>query len=160
MKSKAAAIPSYRLFHAMSRTKEAPVTPLTYLAELLANSWKHPGELAVAALCAAGTGVFALWVQSLQRVQTFRGPARLLFVLLPLVAFLLFETTIAAWRLYRRQRSALATTRSLLDLNKGDLSDLERRLYARSVRREARMEADHTARMERFSRELTKGSNS
>ena len=140
LKSKVAAVPRYDLLRAVSRTGEAPVTPLTYLAELLASSWKHPGELAVAALCAAATGMGALWIQSLQPARAFRGPETLSFVLAPIAAFVLFEAFVATWRLYRRQRSALATTRSLLDLNAGDRVQLERRLHARYLRREAHIE--------------------
>ena len=65
----------------------------------------------------------------------------------------------AAWRLYRRQRSALATTRSLLDLNAGDRTDLERRLRTRYLRREARIEQGHTAHLERLNRETTRSTS-
>ena len=148
MKSKVAAVPRSTLVRAVARTEEEPVTPLTYLAEIVASSWKHPGQLAVAALCAAGAGVGVLWIQSLQRVQAFRSPEKLVFILAPIGAFLLFEATVAAWRLYRRQQSALATTRSLLDLNASDRTDLERRLRTRYLRRE------------RLSREMKEGSTS
>lgn len=151
MKSKAVAVPPYTLLRAVSRRDDTPVTPLRYLAELLASSRKHPGELAVAALCAAGTGLFAFWLQSLQHRQAFRGPGILSFILLPAGAFLLFQASVAAWRLYRRQRSALATARSLLDLDAGDRTRLEHRLRTRHLRREARMEEVHTAHLERLS---------
>ena len=147
-KSKVTAVPRYAQLRAVSRSEGTPVTPLTYLAELAGSSWRHPGELAAAAFCAAGTGILALWLRSLQDVQ--RGPDILAFVLLPAAAFLLFQAAVAAWRLHRRQQSALATTRSLLDLNAGDRIDLERRLRTRYLRREARTEEIHAARLERL----------
>ena len=91
-KSKVAAVPRYTQLRALSRSEGTPVTPLTYLAELAGSSWRHPGELAAAAFCAAGTGILALWLRSLQDVQ--RGPDILAFVLLPAAAFLLFQAAV------------------------------------------------------------------
>ena len=67
---------------------------------------------------------------------------------------LMFIATMAAWRLYQRQNKALATTRSLLDLNIGDRADLERDLRTRFRRREADTELRHTARIDRLSGEI------
>lgn len=118
------------------------VTPLTYLAEIAAMSWRHGGELAVAVGCAAVMAVTALGMHSLLPL-----PA--------LAAILLIPASAAAWRLHRRQRTALATTRSLLVLNAGDRVDFERQVHARQERREARVEGRHSARLERLANEIT-----
>ena len=114
----------------MNRTTE-PIanTPLTYLAELAATSWKHGGEL----LAAAGVMIFvflvALWIL---------GDGYVLAALLPPVgAVLLFEAAVAAWRLHHRQAVALATTRSLLGLDAGERAELER-YHAKQVDQRSR----------------------
>lgn len=122
-------------------------TPLTYFTEILAMSWRHGGEFAVAVGCIGIAGVSALLMRSLLRLQALSGP-QVLLLLLPLTgAALLVLAAVAAWRLHRRQRIALATARSLVALNAGDRADLERDLRALYDRRERRIEERHTARI-------------
>ena len=125
---------------------ERTITPMTYLHEMAAMSWKHSWELTAATACAAAAVTAALVMRS-------HGPAIVLFVLLS-AAVLLFEAAAAAWRLHRRQGVALATTRSLLGLNAADRTDLERHLRTRYRRREARIEERNAARLERLAREI------
>jgi hypothetical protein len=81
---------------------------------------------------------------------------RVLYVLIPLIGMvLMFMATVAAWRLHQKQTVALATTRTLLDLNADDRADLERDLRTRFRRREADTELRHTARIDRLSGEIT-----
>jgi hypothetical protein len=126
---------------------ETTITPLTYLGEMAAMSWKHGWELAAAMACGAAAVTAAL-------VTLSHGPANVLFVLLSAAAVLLFEAAAAAWRLHRRQSVALATTRSLLDLNAADREELERHLRTRYRRREARIEERNAARLERLAGEI------
>jgi len=101
---------------------ERPETPMTYLGEMAAMSWRHGRELAAAAACAVTLAVVAFVTLS----------AHALFVLpSAIAAILLFGASAAAWRLHRRQRIALATTRTLLDLNAADRAELEHHLRAR-----------------------------
>ena len=124
---------------------EQPVTPMTYLAEMAAMSWRHGQELGAAAACATALVAIAF--------VTF--PAHALFVLAPaIVAVLLFEAAAAAWRLHRVQRIVLATTRSLLDLSAVDRVDLERHLETRYRRREARIHERNAVRLERLAGEI------
>lgn len=127
---------------------EQPVTPMTYLREMVAMSWRHGWELMAAVACVAAVVIIALVTLSL-------GPANVLFVLLSAAAAaVLFEAAMAAWRLHRRQRIALVTTRSLLDLSAAGREELERHLRARYRRREARIEERNVARLERLTGEL------
>ena len=133
---------------------ESSGTPLSYLREILGSAWRHSGELAVALVCVVGVGLAALLTRSLLNLRAF-GPGEVLFVFLPpLGAVLLFEAAVAGWRLHRRQQVALATTRSLLELNAADRDDLERSLRSRYRRREARIQELHAARLERLSDEI------
>lgn len=133
---------------------ESSVTPLSYLREILASSWRHNGELVVAAVCVVGVGLAALLTRSLLNLRAF-GPGEVLFLFLPpLGAVLMFEAAVAGWRLHRRQQVALATTRSLLELNAADRDDLEQQLRSRYRRREARIHQMHAARVERLSDEI------
>lgn len=127
---------------------EQPVTPMNYFGELAAMSWRHGGELAAAIACA-----IALVVVAFVTLSPRPGPA--LFVLpSAIAAVLLFEAATAAWRLHRRQRIALATTRSLLDLNAAERTELEWHLRSRYRRREARIHERNTARLERLAGEI------
>jgi biopolymer transport protein ExbB/TolQ len=120
---------------------ERPETPMTYLGEMVAMSWRHGGELAGAAACAVTLAVVALVALS----------AHALYVLpSAIAAVVLFEASAAAWRLHRRQRIALATTRALLDLNGADRAELEHHLRARYRRREARIQERNADRLERL----------
>lgn len=99
----------------MSALEIQPVTPVTYLAEMIAMSWRHGSELAVALICVVvGVTAFAA-----------RSSVHLLPILLAVGAALLFEVGMAAWRVYRRQHVVIATARSLLDSNASDRGDLE-----------------------------------
>ena len=131
------------------------VTPATYLRELLANSWSHGGELAVA-LCSGIAVVLAtLGLRSWLHVPELSGPGQLLLVLLPAIgAVLLLEAGVAAWRLHRRQRVVLATRQTLLDLNAGDRAELEQHLRASYRRRERRIGERNEARVERLNNEI------
>ena len=103
---------------------EQPVTPMTYLGEMAAMSCRHGREL-------TATMAFALAAVLITLVTIPPSPARVLFILSVAVAVLLFEAAAAAWRLHRRQRIALATTRSLLDLNGDSRAELEGHLRTR-----------------------------
>jgi len=120
---------------------ERPETPMTYLGEMAAMSWRHGRELAAAAACAVTLAVVAFITLS----------AHALFVLpSAIAAILLFGASAAAWRLHRRQQIALATTRTLLDLNAADRAELEHHLRARYRRREARIQERNADRLERL----------
>lgn len=132
-----------------------PVTPATYLGELFAMSRRHGGELAVAVSCVIAVVLAALGMRSWLHLQDLGGPWRVLLVLLPpIVAVLLLETGVAAWRLHRRQRVALATRQTLLDLNAADRAELEQHLLARYRRRERRIGERNEARVERLNNEI------
>jgi len=127
---------------------EPQVTPMTYLGEMVAMSWRHGRELTVAVACVAAVAATAL-------VTFSPRPAHVLFVLLSAAAaVLLFEAPAAAWRLHRRQRVSLATTRSLLDLNAADRAELDRHLRARYRRCEARIQERNAVRLERLAGEI------
>lgn len=131
-----------------------PATPLTYFTELAVMSSRHGGELAAAMGGVVLVGLTGLAMRTLLHLQPLSG-WHALYVLLPLIgAALMFVATMAAWRLYQRQNTALATTRSLLDLNAGDRADLERDLRTRFRRREADTALRHTARIDRLSGEI------
>ena len=124
---------------------EQPVTAMTYLGDIAAMSWRHGSELAATVACAIAIAVVAL----------VAFPARALFVLPPAIAaVLLLEAAAAAWRLHRRQHIALATTRSLLDLNAAGRRDLEWRLASRYRRREARIQERNAVRQERMEAQI------
>jgi|ERR1043166_8382238 hypothetical protein len=120
---------------------ERPETPLTYLGEMVAMSWRHGHELAGAAACAAALAVVALVTLSAHALLVMPSA---------IAAVLLFEASAAAWRLHRRQRIALATTRALLDLNAADRAELAHHLRARYRRREARIQERNADRLERL----------
>jgi hypothetical protein len=125
---------------------ERPPTPLTYLAEIVASSWRHGGELAVALTGVVLVSLTAVWMFSVLHLQTLRGPSEVASVfLLPIGAVLLFEVAVAAWRLYRRQAISLATVRSLLDLNDADRADFEQHLRSTYRARETMLEERHAA---------------
>jgi hypothetical protein len=127
---------------------ERPVTPVTYLGEMVAMSWTHGRELTAAVTCAIALPAALLFALSPR-------PAHALFLLASAIAaLLLFEAATAAWRLHRRQRIALATTRSLLDLNATGRAEAERHLHSRYRRREARIHERNAARVERLSGEI------
>ncbi|HEV7239350.1 MAG TPA: hypothetical protein VGQ36_08930 [Thermoanaerobaculia bacterium] len=130
-------------------------TPLTYLNEIVVMSSRHGGELAVAIGVSVLVGLTALVTRALLHFQPLNG-WRVLYVLIPLIGMvLMFMATVAAWRLHQKQTVALATTRTLLDLNADDRADLERDLRTRFRRREADTELRHTARIDRLSGEIT-----
>ncbi len=113
-------------------------TPRTYLTDILATSWKHGGDLALAGGGVALVGLVVLVARSQLNLRAFDG-RQVLFVLLPLIGMAaLFVISKAAWRLHRRQDIALATTRSLLLLNAADRADFERSLRDQYSRRELR----------------------
>ena len=110
---------------------------MTYLGQIVAMSWRHGWELAAAAVCAVALAVAGFVTL----------PSHALFVpFFAIAAVLMFEASAAAWRLHRRQRIALATTRTLLDLNAADRAELEDHLRARYRLREARLEARNAGR--------------
>jgi hypothetical protein len=126
---------------------ELRVTPMTYLGEMVAMSCRHGRELTATMACALAVVIITF-------VAIPPSPARVLFVLSVAAAVLLFEAAAAAWRLHRRQRIALATTRSLLDLNATDRAELERHLRTRYRRREARIQERNEARLVRLAGEI------
>lgn len=131
--------------------KAEPVTPLAYLNEVAVMTGRHSGELLVAMASVTGVVLGVLGIRSLLHPQADVDPVHVLFVLLPfLFAAFLFEAAAAAWRLYRRQGIALASTRSLLDLNAADRVELERHLEWRFRRREARIHERNSARVDRL----------
>jgi hypothetical protein len=130
-------------------------TPATYLRELLAISWRHGNETTLTVSFVIVVVLTALGMRSWLHPQDLAGPWRVLLVLLPpVVGVLLLETGVAAWRLHRRQGVALATSRTLLDLNAGDRAELEQRLVARCRRRERRIGERNEARVERLNNEI------
>ncbi len=126
-------------------------TPSTYLGELFAISWRHGSEITIAVSFVIIVVLTALGMRSWLHLQDLTV---LLVVLPPVVAVLMLETGVAAWRLHRRQRVALATSRTLLDLNAGDRAELEQRLVARYRRRERRIGQRNEARVERLNNEI------
>jgi hypothetical protein len=134
---------------------ENPGSPLTYLTEIMAASWKHGGELAVAVGCVVVVGLTSLGTRSLLHLQDFGGTGHVVVVLLPPIgAVLLLEAAVAAWRVHRSQQITLATTGALLDLNACDRADLERQLHSHYRGREARTEERYAARMERLADQI------
>ena len=107
---------------------------MTYLEEIAATSWRHGGELAVTMACAIALAV----------VTFVTLPARALVVLPAAIgAGLLFEAARAAWRLHRRQNSALATMRMLLDQDAVDRAQFDRHLRETYQWREGRLRETH-----------------
>ena len=120
---------------------EEPVTPMSYLGELAAMACRHGRELTAAMVC-------ALAVVAIILVTISPSLTRALFVVSVAATILLFEAAATAWRLHRRQRISLASTRSLLDLNAADRAELERHLRSRYRRREARIHERNAVRLE------------
>ncbi len=128
-----------------STMMEQPVTPMNYVREMAAMSWRHGSELAAAGACAIVLVVAA-----------FALSGRALLVLPSAMAVVIaFAGGMAAWRLHRRQHIALATVRSLLDLNAADRAELESLLRNGYRRREARIHARNEVRLERLGDEMT-----
>jgi len=126
-------------------TADRPVTPLTYAAEIVAMSWRHGGELAVAVSCVGVVGLMA----------TFNGLRHMLLILMvPITVAFLLHAVVAGWRLHRRQAVAIETTRALLDLNAQNQADLERHIHNRYRRREARIHERNDARVDRLDHEI------
>ena len=124
---------------------DRPVTPLTYAAQIVAMSWRHGGELAVAASCVGVIGLMA----------AFSGIRHLLLILMvPITLAFLLHAVVAGWRLHRRQAVAIETARELLDLNARDRADLERHVLNRYRRREARIHERNAARVDRLDHEI------
>ena len=123
---------------------ELPVTPMTYLSEMAATSWQHGRELVAALACAIALVAASIALSAYT------------LVVLPfaIVAVFLFEAVTAAWRLHRRQHIALATMRSLLDLNAADRLEIEWQSRARHRRREARIHERNDVRIERLAGEI------
>jgi hypothetical protein len=118
---------------------------MTYAAEIVAMSWRHGGELAVAVSCVGVIGLMA----------AFNGLRYVLLIfMVPITIAFLLHAVVAGWRLHRRQAIAIATTRSLLDLNAKDQADLERHILNRYRRREARIHERNDARVERLDYEI------
>jgi hypothetical protein len=118
---------------------------MTYAAEIVAMSWRHGGELAVAVSCVGVIGLMA----------AFNGLRHVLLIfMVPITVAFLLHTVVSGWRLHRRQAVAIATTRSLLDLNAKDQVDLERHILNRYRRREARIHERNDARVERLGHEI------
>ena len=139
-----------------SSADERPSTPLRYFIDISAMSWRHRGELAAAVSCAVVGTLTALGMsRSLSFLETLGTPARLMVVLASfLFISLIFGSAIAAWRLHRSQGVAIATLRSLVDLNARDRADLEHHLARRYRRREARIDERNMARVDRLEREI------
>ena len=131
------------------------VTPTTYASELFAVSWAHKGEATFAVSWVIVVVLTALGIRASLYLQGAGGTLGLLFVLLPsIVAVLLLETAVAAWRLHRRQQIVMETRQTLLDLNAADLAELEGHLLARYRRRERRIGARNEARVQRLDGEI------
>src|SRR5690349_2770020 len=95
---------------------EQPVTPLTYVTEIVAMSWRHGGELAVTLGGVVAICLTALATLSRLQFGAMGGTGHVLRILAaPIAAAFLFQAAIAGWRLHRRMGIVLATTRSLLD---------------------------------------------
>jgi hypothetical protein len=132
-----------------------PITPLTYLREILAMSSRHGSELALTVGGMVIIVLTSLTTFSVLHLQPFGNSMQLLGVLMSAVVAVMFlEAALAGWRLYRRQWIALASARSLIALNAGDRLRLERHLRALYRRREARVEERNVARIERLDGEI------
>jgi exonuclease V gamma subunit len=129
--------------------------PASYAGELLASSWRHRGELAVAGSFVLAAALVSQGVRASLHVPGPGGSWGLLLMLLPpLIAVLLLQTGLAAWRVHRRQRIVLATRQTLLDLDTSDREELERRLLFRYRNRERRIGERNEARIERLNHEI------
>jgi len=98
-------------------------TPLTYLAEVLLTSWKHGGELTATIGGVVAIGLAALLTRSLLHLPAFSGAYVMVLLSVLVAAALLFVAAVSTWRLHHRQQIALATTRTLLDLNARDRAE-------------------------------------
>lgn len=125
----------------------ATAKPLNYLSEIVEMSRRHTGELAFM-LGSASLAAATIALASSLHVFSLLLPA--------VVAALVFEAAVAAWRVHRRQGISIATTRSLLDLNAADLAELQQRLRARYRNREKRIEKRHEARVGRLTDDIGK----
>ena len=125
----------------MNTLQDATLRPVNYISEILSMSGRHWGEL-VAILATAAFAAATIAAASPLSFLSFFLPS--------IVAAFLFAAAAAAWRLYRAQGIAIATVRSLLDLNAADLADVEERLRTRYQEREKRLEVKHEARVRRL----------
>ena len=129
----------------MNTLQNATIRPVNYISEILSMSGRHWGEL-VAILASATFAAVTIAAASSLSFLSFFLPS--------LVATLLFAASAAAWRLYRAQGIAIATVRSLLDLNTADVADIEERLRTRYQEREKRLEVKHEARVRRLTADI------
>ena len=102
-------------------------TPRMYIVEILNTSWRHGAELAVAAGGVVIVGLAALLTRSLLHLHAFSGTFVIVMLAALIAAAMTFVAGASTWRLYHRQQVALASMRSLLDLNARDRADVERR---------------------------------
>ena len=121
------------------------VTPMTYIGEIARSSYRHAGGLSLTLACSVVLSILAL----------LAFPARASVVIpAAIVAGIVFETAKATWRLYRRQNTALATTRMLLDLDTADRVLFERHLQETHRWREERLHARNADRVEQLFDEI------
>jgi len=134
---------------------EESLTPLAYLGEIFATTRRHGGELIAAVICVIAGALVALFVRYPLHFRSFGGSGNVFRIVLPaIVAVLMFEVAVAAWRLHRRQRIALATRQTLLDLDASDRVELERQLLSRYRRRERRIAMRNEVRIQRLTSEI------
>jgi len=123
---------------------------IDYAGQLMISMGRHLEEAALVLLIAVSVGAFYI------------GAALSPPVLQLVLAIVVFQFSVASWRLFRSQQVSIATTRSLRNLDESDRVNSEQRLRAHYEHRERRLEQWHNAQVKRLvdnaadmSRELT-----
>ena len=98
-----------------------------YLGQLFVSMGKHLGELALALVIVATISIM------------YTGNWSKLPLVPLIVGIIVFQFSVASWRVYRRQQVSLATKQGLLDLDEVDRVEFESNLRAQHAHREERL---------------------
>jgi len=99
---------------------------------------KHLGEPALAILAVVTIGILYI------------GTGSRLPVLPLIVGIIVFQFSVASWRLYRRQQVSMATKQGLLDLDEVDRVESEQNLRAQYEHRQERLNQRHETYVKRL----------
>jgi hypothetical protein len=134
---------------------ESSVTKSGYLRQIFGSIRKHRGEPILAMVCLIAIAVVYIWAGATLHLQasdaTPNSAIGLIGSLLPFVmAFVLLQFAVAAWRLYRNQQISITTKQTLLDLDEVDRAQSEQNLRAHYANREQRLEQRYEAQVKRL----------
>lgn len=131
---------------------ELSVTKFGYLRQIFGSIRKHRGEPALALVCVLTISVVYFWAGARLHLRasdvTHDLAIGLVGSLLPLVvAVILLQFAVAAWRVYRNQQIAIITKQTLLDLDEFDRAQSEQNLRTHYGHREERLQQRYEAQV-------------